>query len=174
MLVLVVASLWLLVRLWPVLLVVVALLVAGTLSPAVRWLEEKRARRGYGIAIVFTAFFILSVLAVVLTIPTLVSQAVALLENDPALRARLGDYLAGSPPSAPLATWLRGLKPDALTGALGSMAFGLFLQLFGAIAYGLSSIFLGLHIIIDRDRLRGWLFAFPRPSSCSRSWRAER
>jgi predicted PurR-regulated permease PerM len=71
MLVTVVASLWLLVRLWPVLLVVVvALLVAGTLSPAVRWLEEKRVRRGYGIAIVFTAFFILSVLAFVLTIPT--------------------------------------------------------------------------------------------------------
>ncbi len=37
-LVLVVASLWLLIRLWPVLLVlVVALLVAGTLSPAIRW-----------------------------------------------------------------------------------------------------------------------------------------
>ncbi len=160
MLVLVVASLWLLVRLWPVLLVVVvALLVAGTLSPAVRWLEEKRVRRGYGIAIVFTAFFILSVLAFVLTIPTLASQAVALLENEPALRARLGDYLAGSPLSAPLETWLRGLKPDALTGALGSMAFGFSLQLFGAIAYGLSSLFLGLYIIIDRDRLRGWLFA---------------
>ena len=154
MLVLVVASLWLLVRLWPVLLVVVvALLVAGTLSPAVRWLEEKRVTRGYGIAIVFTAFFILSVLAFVLTIPTLVSQAVALLENEHSLRARLGDYLASSPLSAPLATWLCGLKPDALTGALGSMAFGFSLQLFRAIAYGLSSLFLGLYIIIDRDRL---------------------
>ena len=159
-LVLAVASLWLLIRLWQVLLVVVvALLVAGTLSPAIRWLEGNRVRRGFGIAIVFTAFFVLLVLAVVLTIPTLVSQAVALLENEPALRARLGDYLAGSPLSAPLATWLRGLKPDALTGALGSTAFVYSLQLFGAIAYGLSSLFLGLYIIIDRDRLRGWLFA---------------
>jgi predicted PurR-regulated permease PerM len=68
-LVLVVASVWLLIRLWPVLLVlVVALLVAGTLSPAVRWLEERRVRRGAGIAIVFTAFFILALLVVVLTI----------------------------------------------------------------------------------------------------------
>jgi hypothetical protein len=33
------------------------------------------------------------------------------------------------------------------------MAFGFSLQLFGAIAYGLSSLFLGLYIIIDRDRL---------------------
>ena len=61
--VLVVASLWLLIRLWPVLLVlVVALLVAGTLSPAVSWLEERRVKRGLGIAIVFTVFFVVALL----------------------------------------------------------------------------------------------------------------
>jgi predicted PurR-regulated permease PerM len=159
-LVLVVASLWLLIRLWPVLLVlIVALLVAGTLSPSVRWLEEKRVGRGFGIAIVFTVFFILALLLVVLTIPTLVSQAVALLEHEPALRARLVDYLAGSHLSAPLATWLRGLKADALTGAIGATAFAFSLRVFGAVAYGLSALFLGLYIMIDRNRLRGGLFA---------------
>src|SRR5512143_662094 len=57
--VLVGASLWLAIRLWPVFLVlVVALLVAGTLSPAVRWLEERRVKRVLGIAIVFTLFSI--------------------------------------------------------------------------------------------------------------------
>ena len=72
-LVLLLASLWLLVRLWPVLLVLVAaLVVAGTLSPAVRWLEEKRLGRRLGIAIVFTVFFVLALLVVALTIPTLV------------------------------------------------------------------------------------------------------
>jgi len=160
LLVLVVASLWLLIRLWPVLLVLVAaLLVAGTLSPAVRWLEEKRVRRGFGIAIVFTVFSILALLVVVLTIPALMSQAETLLKNEPALRARLADYLAGYPLSAPLATWLRSLKADALTGALGAMAFDFSLRVFIVVAYGLSALFLGLYIIIDRDRLRGGLFA---------------
>ncbi|MDD5762514.1 MAG: AI-2E family transporter [bacterium] len=159
-LILVLASLWLLILLWPVLLVlVVALLVAGTLSPAVRWLEEKRVKRGFGIAIVFTVFFVLSLLAVFLTIPTLVSQAAALLENEPALRVRLADYLADSRLSVPLATWLRGLKADALTSALGATAFDFSLRIFTVIAYGLSALFLGLYIIIDRDRLRGGLFA---------------
>ncbi|MDO8738710.1 AI-2E family transporter [Candidatus Deferrimicrobium sp.] len=159
-LVLVVASLWLLIQLWPVLLVVVvALLVAGTLSPAIRWLEEKRVGRGFGIAIVFTVFFILALLVVVLTIPTLVSQAAALLKNEPALRARLADHLAGSPVSAPLATWLRGLKADALTHAISATAFAFSIRVFDVVAYGLSALFLGLYIIIDRDRLRGWLFA---------------
>ncbi len=159
-LVLVGASLWLLIQLWPVLLVlVVALLVAGTLSPVVRWLEAKRVRRGFGIAIVFTVFFILALLVVALTIPTLVSQAAALLEHEPALRARLADRLAGSHLSAPLAHWLRGLKYDALTGTIGATAFAFSVRVFGAAAYGLSALFLGLYIMIDRDRLRGGLFA---------------
>jgi putative heme transporter len=159
-LVLVVASLWLLIRLWPVLLgLVVALLIAGTLSPAVRWLEEKGVRRGAGIAIVFTTFFILALLVVVLTIPTLVSQAAALLEHEPALRARLVKSLAGSRLSAPLANWLHGLKYDALTSTIGAGAFAFSVRVFGVVAYGLSALFLALYIMIDRDRLRGGLFA---------------
>jgi predicted PurR-regulated permease PerM len=159
-LVLVIASLWLLIRLWPVLLVLVAaLLVAGTLSPAVSWLEDKGVGRGFGIAIVFAVFFILTILVVVVTIPGLVTQAMALLEHEPALRARLARYLSGSHLSAPLATWLRGLKPDALTGAIGATAVNYSLRIFAAVAYGLTALFLGLYIMIDRDRLRGGLFA---------------
>jgi len=163
-LVLVITSLWLLIRLWPVLLVVVvALLVASTLSPAVRWLEEKRVGRGFGIAIVFSVFFILAILFVFLTIPTLVSQAVTILEHESALRARLADHLAGSQLSAPLATWLRGHKIDALMGAIGTTVFAFSRRVLGTVAYGLSALFLGLYIMIDRDRLRGGLFAvFPR------------
>jgi predicted PurR-regulated permease PerM len=159
-LVLVLAFLWLLIRLWPVLLVLVAaLVVAGTLSPAVRWLEEKRVGRGAGIAIVFAAFFIVAVLVAALTIPTLLSQAAGLLEHEPALRAQLTDYLAASHLSAPLATWLRGLKADALTSVLGATAVAFSVRVFTAIAYGLSALFLALYILIDRDRLRGGLFA---------------
>jgi predicted PurR-regulated permease PerM len=159
-LVLVVASLWLLIRLWPVLLVlIVALLVAGTLSPAVRWLEEKGVRRGFGIAIVFTVFFVLALLVAFLTIPTLMSQGVALLDNEPALRRRLANHLARFPVSAPVATWLRGIKADWLTGAFGGTGFDFSLRVLGVTAYGLSALFLGLYIIIDRDRLRGGLFA---------------
>jgi len=159
-LVLVGASLWLLIRLWPVLLVLVAaLLAAGTLSPTVRWLEEKRVRRGFGIAIVFAVFFMLALLVVTLTIPTLVSQGTALLEHEPALRARLADNLASFHLSAPLAKWLRGYKLDAQTGAIGATAFDYSVRVLGAVAYGVSALFLALYIMIDRDRLRGMLFA---------------
>jgi len=159
-LVLLVASLWLLVRLWPVLLVVVAaLVVAGTLSPAVRWLETKRVRRGLGIAIVFTFFIALALLVLALTLPALVSQATALLDHEPALRARLADVFAGSHLTAPLAHWLRGLKYAALASSVGATALDLSVRVFAIAAYSLSALFLALYLLIDRDRLRGGLYA---------------
>src|ERR1019366_245967 len=100
---------------------------------------------------------------VTLTIPTLVSQAAALLEHEPALRARLADQLTGSHLSAPLAKWLRGFKYDAPTSTIGATAFAYSVRVLTAAAYGVSALFLALYIMIDRDRLRGGLFAvFPR------------
>ncbi len=159
-LLLVAAGLWLLIRLWPVLLSVVgALVVAGTLSPAVRWLEERRVSRGLGIAVVFTSFFVLVVLAALLTVPTLVTQAASLVEHEPALRAQLADALASHHLTVPLARWLRGLPADALTSAVGAWAIAASMPAIEAVAYGLSALFLALYVLIDRDRLRGGLFA---------------
>src|SRR4029078_2778004 len=53
-LIVVVASLWLLIQLWTVLLVLIfAFLIVGTMSPAVSWMESRRVKRGLGIAIAF-------------------------------------------------------------------------------------------------------------------------
>ncbi len=159
-LLLVAAGLWLLIRLWPVLLALVAaLLVAGTLSPAVRWLEERRVGRGTAIAIVFTTFFVFAVFVAALAIPTLVAQATSLLDQEPVLRAQLADRLERAHLAGPLVTWLRGLAPDALARAVGAKAFEVSVRAFETIAYGLSALFLALYLLIDRDRVRGGLFA---------------
>ena len=159
-LILVVAGMWLLIRLWPVLLVlVVALLIVGTMSPAVSWMEARRVKRGLGIAIVFTLLFVLTALAVTLTIPSLLVQASALVEQEPAFRARLSDYLARSNLTLPIADWLRNVNYEALSGGISSTAFAFSMRIFEIAAYGTSAIFLALYIMIDRDRLRGGLFS---------------
>ena len=123
-LILVGACMWLLIRLWPVFLVlVVALLIVGTMSPAVSWMEARRVKRGLGIAIVFTLLFVLATLAVTLTIPSLVAQASALIEQEPAFRARLSGYLSHSNLTAPLAVWLRNVKYNAPGSAISATAF---------------------------------------------------
>ena len=159
-LLLVVACLWLLIRLWPVFLVlVVALLIVGTMSPAVKWLAARRVKRGLGIAIVFTFLFIVVTLTMALTIPVLVAQASALVGQEPAFRAHLSDYLARSNLTAPLADWLRNAKYDAPLSAISATAFAFSKRIFEMAAYGASALFLALYIMIDRNRLRGGLFA---------------
>jgi len=159
-LILVVACLWLLTRLWPVFLVlVVALFLVGTLSPAVSWMEARRVKRGLGIAIVFTLLFVVATLAATLTVPSLVTQAAALVGQEPAFRAGLSDYLALSKLTAPLAHWLRNLKYDAPAIVMSATAVAVSMRIFAIVAYGASALFLALYIMIDRDRLRGGLFA---------------
>jgi predicted PurR-regulated permease PerM len=159
-LILAVAGLWLLIRLWPVFLVlVVALLIVGTLSPAVSWMEARRIRRGLGIALTFTLLFVVAMLVVTVTIPALVAQVSALMDQEPAYRQRLVDYLAQFHLTAPFAGWLLHVKYEGLVGVTSAMAFAFSMRVFEITAYGASAIFLALYMMIDRDRLRGGLFA---------------
>lgn len=151
---------WLLIKLWPVFLVlVVALLIVGTISPAVRWMEARSFKRGLAIAIVFTCLFVVTALVLTLTIPTLVTQTLALIEKEPALRAHIMEYLDRSNLTAPIAVWLRDVKSDALSSFISAKAFSVSMRIAEITAYFASATFLGLYIMIERDRLRGGLFA---------------
>ena len=159
-LILIVACVWLGIRLWTVfLLVVAALLIVGTMSPAVSWMEARRVSRGVGIAVVFTLLLVVAALAVTVTIPSLVAQASALVEQEPGFRARLSDYLAGSNLTAPLASWLRNVRYEGPAEGISATAFAVSMRAFEIVAYGVTAIFLAIYIMIDRDRLRGGLFA---------------
>ena len=158
-LLLLIAGLWVLNRLLPVVLVLVAALVmVGTISPAVRWFEERRMRRGVGIAIVFTALMAVSALIITMTIPALMEQAMNLLDQEPVLRARLAKWLAGSNLTSPLAELLRNVHSGDLVRMAASNVYEYSTRAIAIFAYLMSSIFLALYIMIDRDRLRGGLF----------------
>lgn len=158
-LVLLITVLWVLNQLLPVVLVLLAaLLIVGTISPSVRWLEKRRMGRGLGIAIVFTGLLVVTVLFITLTIPSLMEQVTSLLDQGPALQARLANWLAGSHLTNPLAELLRNLHPSDLVTITTSDAIELSRRIVAIFAYIMSSIFLALYIMIDRDRLRGGLF----------------
>ena len=159
-LLLLIAGLWVLNRLLPVVLVLVAaLIIVGTISPAVQWFEERRMRRGLGIAIIFTALLVVAVLFVTMTIPSLMAQATNLLDQEPALRARLANWLAGSHLTNPLAELLRNVHSGYVARIVASNAIEFSTRVVVIFAYIMSSVFLALYIMIDRDRLRGGLFS---------------
>jgi putative heme transporter len=157
--VLFIAGLWVLNRLLAVVLVLVAaLIIVGTISPAVRWLEMRRVRRGLGIGLVFTALMVVTVSLVTMTIPSLIAQSTSLLDQEPQLRVRLAQWLAGSQLTSPLAELLRKVHSGDLARLVASNAIEYSTRAFAVVAYLLSSIFLALYIMIDRDRLRGGLY----------------
>ncbi len=155
----VVASLWLLTLLVPVVLVLIAaLFIVGTLNPVIEWLVLKRIHRNAAIAIVFTTLVIATVVLIVLTLPAIAEQARSLVSHEPALRARVIGWLVKSPLTAPLAESLRNMTYGAFFGPSAN-AFVLSGRVLGFLAYSMGAIFLALYVLIDRDRLRGGLFA---------------
>ena len=158
--VLVIAGLWIFMRLLPVFLVLVgALMIVGTHGPAVDWLEQRGVRRVAGIAIIFTVLFVVTVLLFVLTIPELVNQVRSVIGMEPALRERLAVWFARSPLTAGLADTMRNMHYDVLIKSSAASVLNFFTLVVEGVAYGVGAVFLALYMMLDRDRLRGALFA---------------
>lgn len=156
----IIAGFWLLFRLLPVLLVLIAaFFIMGTLNPAVQWLERRRVSRPLSIAIVFVSMLALTLVIGFLTMPTLMAQASAMLEQAPVLQAQIAEKLSNFPLGQPLAKWLRNFKWDQPSGGTGPTVVTYSFEAVELIAYGITAIFLALYMMIDRDRLRGGLFA---------------
>jgi predicted PurR-regulated permease PerM len=154
------AGVALLTQLVPVILVLVTgLMLVGTLSPAVEWLERRKIRRLPAIGIVFAALLAVVAALAVFTVPAFVLQVASLVEQEPVLRARLVKFLASYPLTTSLAGTLRHLQYGVLFKSYSTEAIAFSRSLFELVAYGAGSFFLALYIMIDRDRLRGALFA---------------
>ena len=102
---------------------------------------------------------VITILVVTLTIPELLAQVTTLIDQEPALRARLVARLAASSLTAPLAESLRTIQYGALLKSSTDQAFAFTTRAIEVLAYSLGSLFLALYVMIDRDRLRGGLFA---------------
>jgi len=154
------AAVWLFLQLWQVLLViVVALMFVGMLNPFVDKLERRGLGRGYAIAVVFGALFVVVGGFCALTFPSLVTQVADVIDKLPESQERIARELDGTRLGTPLAASLRALHP----GELGTKAqeYGITYapKIVEIAAYAATSFFLALYLMLDRDRMRGALFA---------------
>jgi predicted PurR-regulated permease PerM len=158
--VLAIALAWVALQLAPVILVVVvALFLVGTLNPAVDWLQSKSWRRGTAIALVFGLLALALVGFLAITLPALVAQVSALVKQEPALRGRLADLLSGFRPTEMLGQSLRDIHYESLARSGATVALGFSAHVAAIVAYLVSAVFLALYVMLDRDSLRGGLFA---------------
>lgn len=155
-----IAAAWLFLQLWPILLVViVALMIVGMLNPTVEKLEARGVRRGRAIGIVFAGLFVLGGAFCALTLPRLVDQLTSVVENLPATQQKVATYAESSPVLAPLAKTLREPASKESLETAGKYVLGTAAAAAGMLAYAAAAIFLALYLMIDRDRMRGALFA---------------
>lgn len=156
----VIFAVWLVLQLWPILLVIVAaLMFVGAMNPLVERLERRGMSRGWGIALVFLS--ITGVLGAFLafTLPAFVTQISSFVEQFPEKQAALADRLEQSRMTASLAQSIRQTNAaDMMTKAeQAAIAYGP--RGVTLAAYFFSAIFLALYLLVDRDRMRGALFA---------------
>jgi predicted PurR-regulated permease PerM len=155
-----VLGIWLLARLWTVLLLIlIALILAGTLSPVLTWLERHRVRRPVGLALVLAGLIFAVVSLGALVVPALAAQVADVVESGPALRNQAADYMASIPLLAERAESVRNAEPSALLTALGERALAYATTALQTILYGLTTVVLAFYFLADHERVQGFLFA---------------
>ena len=157
---LMIAAVWALVKLVPVVLMLIAaLLLVGTLNPIVGWLEAKRVRRKVAIAIVFGSAVVAAAVLLYLTIPPLTVQLQELAAREPEIRSHAVELLQRSPLTHSLAEQLKNLDYSEHLKSSQATVLSATKRGFEIAIYLIASVFLALYFMIDRDRLRGAVFA---------------
>src|SRR5205809_2927205 len=72
-----------------VLLLVVALVFAGTFNPLVEWIERRGIRRIYALTLVFLGLLVVTSLLIFLTVPPLLEQLAQVVHDAPGHREQL-------------------------------------------------------------------------------------
>jgi predicted PurR-regulated permease PerM len=156
----VVAGLWLVDNILPALLVLVtALMLVGALHPLVAWLEQRKVRRFFAICIVFGVVVALTLAILALTVPTVIAQAKNLADREPVIRETIAGYLEQSRFTSAVADDIRNARYTELLKSFQSTLLTLSTRILGIIVGCVAAVFLAFYMMIDRDRLRGALFA---------------
>jgi len=153
-------SILLIARLWEIILMlIIALVLAGTFSPVVTWLERHRVPRALALSLILIALLGFIVGLGVLIIPAFVHQFGTLSTDAPRIQARLADFAARVPPLAGQADTIRSAKPDRLLAPISAYALksaGAAAQL---VVLGGTTVVIAFYLIADHERVTGFLFA---------------
>ncbi len=157
----IIASLWLLARLWQIVLVVIiGLVLAGSISPVVEWLERRRIPRGMALALILLGLVGTVVGLGFLVIPALMSQVIAAVKNAPDTQQRLADFLATAPdPLHNYAATVRDFKPEIYLAPIGTYAVAYAPKAVEIVAYGVTTVVLAFYLVADRERVLGFIYA---------------
>jgi putative heme transporter len=155
-----IGGVWLLARLWPVVLVVsVALILVGTLNPIVGSLQRRGL--GRGMAVSLTLLILVAMIAgiVLATVPALWNELARAVHNLPALQEKLAGWLERSTVMLPLAESVRHADPGKLLVASSREAVKVSSELGAWLGWAATSVVLAVYMLLDHERSQGALYA---------------
>ncbi len=154
-----IGAVYLAVRLWNVVLVLlVALVLVGTFDPLVAWLERRGLGRGRALALIFLIIALALAAILLLTIPPLVAQLQQMVDTAPAERRKLVELLSHYKLGAPFAKTLRAVPLDDLLVRAGNALLGYSGDILGAIGYAVTTVFLALYLLADPGRAKALVY----------------
>ena len=155
-----IAACWLLIRVWQIiLLLVIALVLAGTLSPLLAWLERHKIKRPLGLGIVLIGMIALIGGLGALVVPALASQITSVVDNAPQMRTQLADTLATIPGLTNVAQTVREAELSGVVSTIGTQALAYAAVALQSVFYAIKAHILAIYLLADHERVQGFIFA---------------
>jgi predicted PurR-regulated permease PerM len=146
----IVGGVWLLGRIWPILMaLVVGLVLFGTFHPLIRSLENKGWSRGWATAaLVLLSLVVTGGLALVI-VPSLWQQVMSLFQDLPKLQAHAAHLAARFPITKGFAPQISQLKLDSLATGSVAQVFDLSSRMLAGLGYALTAVVLAIYFLIE-------------------------
>jgi len=155
-----IAGVWLFLQLHAiVVLVVVALVFAGTFNPLVEWMERRGLKRIYALTVLFLALLVVTVGLIILTAPPLLEQLAQIVREAPRHRDQLVAVLQQREFTAPLARAVQNAGMEQGFARLESALVGYTPEVLTGLGWAVTTLFLSFYLLADGKRTQGALYA---------------
>lgn len=142
-----------------VLLLVVALVFAGTFNPLVEWMERRGVKRIYALTLLFVALLLATSLLIFLTVPPFFEQLAQIVRDAPLLREQLIALLQQRDFTAPLARALQHAGMEQTFTRIENSLVGYTPEILTALGWAVTTLFLSFYLLADGKRMQGALYA---------------
>jgi len=142
-----------------VLLLVVALVFAGTFNPLVEWMERRGIKRLYALTLLFVALLVATSLLIFLTFPPFLEQLAQIVRDAPHHREQLIALLQQRDFTAPLARALQHAGLEQTFTRIENSLVGYTPEALTALGWAVTTLFLSFYLLADGKRTQGALYA---------------
>ena len=154
------AGVWLAYQLRVVgLILIMALIVAGTFNPLIEWMEKRGMRRIYALLLLFATLSAVAAFLIFLTIPPLIDQLTQMVQDAPATRLRLLALLSERRLTMPLAHVVEGAGMAQTLARMERYLLGYSSRAVLVVGYGATTMMLSFYLLADGKRAQGVLYA---------------